>query len=200
VPGTGSVTKPDLLAALEPVVDVLEGLGIRYQVGGSVASSLHGMARATMDVDVVAELEAAHVDALVRALEDDYFVEKNAVRSAVRDRSSFNLIHQRTIMKIDVFLLKQRRYDQQALARSIDDTFVDDPGARPIKFAAAEDVILAKLEWYRLGNETSERQWTDVLGILRVQGDRLDRQYLRRWARELEVDDLLSRALGEVPD
>lgn len=192
------MSKPDLLAALEPVIDVLERLGVRYQVGGSVASSVHGMARATMDVDIVAELEAAHIGKLVGALQEDYFVEESTVRSAVRDCSSFNLIHQGTMMKVDVFLPKQRRYDRQALARSTNDTLVDDADSRQIKFAAPEDVILAKLEWYRLGNETSERQWADVLGVLRVQRNRLDLQYLRRWAVELDVDDLLSRALSEV--
>lgn len=192
------MSEPDLLAALEPVVDALERLGVRYQVAGSVASSVHGMARSTMDVDVVAELEDSHVGELVRSLQGDYFIDENQVRAAVRDRASFNLIHQATIMKIDVFLPKQRLYDRQALARGIDETIAEDPESRSIRFAAAEDVILAKLEWYRLGNETSERQWADVLGILRVQRDRLDVAYLRRWAVELGVEDLLARALGEV--
>jgi len=192
------VNTPDLLAALEPVIDVLERLGVRYQVGGSVASSVHGMARATMGVDVVAELEASHIGELISSLQDDYFVDEGLVRSAVRDRSSFNMIHQATIMKVDVFLPKQRPYDRQALARSIDDSLADDAEARKVSVAAPEDVILAKLEWYRLGNETSERQWADVLGVLRVQHDRLDVGYLERWAAELAVDDLLRRALEEA--
>lgn len=192
------MSKPDLLAALEPVVDVLERLGVRYQVGGSVASSVHGMARATMDVDIVAELEEAHVGELVGSLQPGYFVDERLVRSAVRDRSSFNMIHQATVMKVDVFLPKQRPYDRQALARGIDETLADDTEARIIKVAAPEDVILAKLEWYRLGNETSERQWADVLGVLRVQRDRLDVDYMKRWAADLDVGDLLKRALDEA--
>jgi hypothetical protein len=192
------VSEPDLLAALEPVIDALEKLGVRYQVGGSVASSVHGMARSTMDVDVVAELEDSHVGELVRSLQGDYFIDENQVRAAVRERASFNLIHQATIMKIDVFLPKQRPYDRQALARGIDEPIAEAAESRRIRFAAAEDVILAKLEWYRLGNEISERQWADVLGILRVQRDRLDVAYLQRWAVELCVEDLLTRALGEV--
>lgn len=192
------MSKPDLLAALEPVIDVLERLGVRYQVGGSVASSVYGMARATMDVDIVAELDAAHVSELVSSLQDDYFVDEGMIRFAVRDRSSFNMIHQATIMKVDVFLPKQRLYDSQAFDRSIDDTLVDDPESRRMRVAAPEDVILAKLEWYRLGNETSERQWDDVLGVLRVQRGRLDIDYMERWAVELDVGDLLKRALAEA--
>ncbi len=192
------MSAPDLLAALEPVIDVLERLGVRYQVGGSVASSVHGMARATMDVDIVAELEAEHVGKLVGSLRDGYFVDEGLVRAALRDRSSFNLIHQATIMKVDIFLPKERPYDRQALDRSIEDTLVDDPKARSLRVAAPEDVILAKLEWYRLGGETSERQWVDVLGVLRVQRDRMDVAYMKRWATELGVADLLERALEET--
>lgn len=192
------MSTPDLLAALEPVIDVLERLGARYQVGGSVASSMHGMARATMDVDVVAELKAAHVAEFVSSLQEDYFVDEGQVRSAIGDRSSFNMVHQATIMKVDVFLPKERPYDRQALARSIDDSLVDDVGSRSMKIAAPEDVILAKLEWYRLGGETSERQWADVLGVLRVQRGRVDVDYMKRWATELDIADLLQRALGEA--
>lgn len=193
-----TVRRPDLLAALEPVIEVLERLGVRYQVGGSVASSIHGMARATMDVDLVAELEADHVEALVRRLEGEYFIDESTVRSALRQRSSFNLIHQETMMKVDVFLPKARPYDREALARSLEDTLADDPSARPINVKAPEDVVLSKLEWYRLGGETSERQWSDVLGVLRVQEGRLDLDYARRWAAELGVGDLLERALAEA--
>jgi len=192
------VSRPDLLAALEPVVYVLERLGVRYQVGGSVASSMHGMARATMDVVVVAELEPGHVETLVRDLEGEYFVDEGMVRPALRDRTSFNLIHQGTMMKVDVFLPEARRYDREALARSLEDTLADDPSARRIKVKTPEDVILSKLEWYRLGGETSERQWADVLGVLRVQEGRLDLEYARRWAVELGVADLLERALQDA--
>lgn len=192
------MSKPDLLAALEPVVDLLDRLGVQYQIGGSVASSVHGMARATMDVDLVAALDATHVTDLVEALQADYFIDAGMVRTALQRRSSFNLIHQATMMKVDVFLPKARPYDRAALARSVSDTLVDEPAARRVSIAAAEDVVLSKLEWYRLGGEVSERHWADVLGVLRVQGDELDREYMRRWAMELGVDDLLDRALSDA--
>lgn len=151
-----------------------------------------------MDVDLVADLDATHVTDLVETLQADYFVDAGMVRTALRQRSSFNLIHQATMMKIDVFLPKGRPYDREALARSVEDTLVDEPSARRVSIASAEDVVLSKLEWYRLGGEVSERQWADVLGILRVQGNALDRDYMRRWALELGVDDLLGRALGDA--
>jgi len=188
------VSAPDLLAALEPVVDVLERLGVRYQIGGSVASSAYGMARATMDVDLVADLGEHDVDALVQALGSDYFVAADSAREAVKRRSSFNLIHQATMLKVVVFVSENRPYDTVALSRGRSETLVDEPGARAFRIASPEDVVLAKLSWYRLGGEVSEVQWADVVGVLRVQREALDFAYLKEWAGQLEIDDLLARA------
>ena len=192
------MSHPDLLAALEPVLDVFERLGVRYQVGGSVASSAYGMARATMDVDIVADLEDRDVAELVRSLEAEYFADAEMIRAALRDRSSFNLIHLPTMLKVDVFVPKQRRYDREALSRSRLDTLVDEPDARQVYVATPEDIVLQKLEWYRLGGEASERQWADVIGVLSVQADCLESDYLRRWAAELGIEHLLQRALDEL--
>lgn len=194
------MSAPDLLAALEPVVDVLDRLGVRYQVSGSVASSAYGMARATMDVDLVADLGETDVDALVGALQNDYFVAAEAAREAVVRRSSFNLIHQATMLKVDVFLPQNRPYDVVALRRGRSETLVDEPGARTFRIAAPEDVVLAKLSWYRLGGEVSETQWADVIGVLRVQHEALDFAYLEEWASQLEIDDLLARAMATAAD
>jgi len=187
----------DLLAALTPVAEVLDRLGVAYQIGGSVASSVHGMARATMDVDLVAELESPHVDPFVADLVADYYVDADMIREALRDRTSFNLIHQASMIKVDVFLPKQRRYDKAALARRAPDRLEDTPNAREFFVATAEDVILAKLEWFDRGGRASERQWNDVLGVLRVQGEAVDLKYLKQWAGELEIGDLLDLALSE---
>ena len=188
---------PDLLAALTPVVEVLDRLGVAYQVGGSVASSIHGMARATMDVDLVADLDLVHVDAFVGALVQSYYVDGDMIREALEQRSSFNLIHQESMLKVDVFVPKDRPYDRQALSRRIPDRLEDTPNARVFFVATAEDVVLAKLEWFDRGGRMSERQWIDVLGVLRVQEEAVDLDYLRRWASDLGVADLLERALRE---
>lgn len=187
----------DLFAALAPVADVLDELGRAYQVGGSVASSVHGMARATMDIDLVADLRAEDVDGFVARLAADYYVDADMIREALRDRSSFNLIHQASMLKVDVFIPKDRPYDQTALERRTIDRLQDDADAREFFVASAEDVVLAKLEWFDRGGRTSERQWNDVLGVLRVQGDALDREYLQKWAGDLGIVELLDRALSE---
>jgi hypothetical protein len=188
---------PHLLAALEPVVNVLERLDVVYQLGGSVASSIHGVARATMDVDLVANLQPEHVPSFVKELRHDYYVEEQMIREALRERSCFNLVHQPTVLKIDIFVPKDRPYDAAALQRRRIDTLDDAPDARGFFVASPEDVILAKLEWYDRGGRVSERQWGDILGVMRVQGEALDHDYLLRWARDLGVADLLERAEAE---
>ena len=189
---------PDLVAALRPVLSVLGDLGVRHFVGGSIASSAHGVARASLDVDVVAELEAVHVTRFVGALQDAYYVDVTRVRAAVESRRSFNLIHLATMFKVDVFVSKHRPFDLSAFARA--GTASPGPGleSQPIPMASAEDVLLAKLEWYRRGGEVSERQWTDVVGIVRVVSGALDVEYLRLWAVPLGVKDLLERILGQT--
>ena len=187
----------DLVSALRPVVAALQRLGIRHFIGGSVASSIHGVVRTTVDVDVVAELKESSVDALIHQIATDYYVSVQAARMAVVHEGCFNLIHLPTSFKIDMFVLKSRPFDQQALERSLADT-VGDEEAIHTRIASPEDVILNKLEWYRLGNEMSQRQWQDVIGVLKVQRHGLDFGYLERWAGELGVSDLLRRARQEI--
>ena len=184
----------DLLAALTPVLDVLTRLGVRHFVGGSVASSAHGIARASLDVDVVAELDALHVGRLVAALQDAYFVDETRVHAAVESKRSFNLIHLATMFSVDVFVAKARAFDRSQLARRQLLLLSEEP-ERYAYVASAEDTILAKLEWYRLGGGVADRQWRDVLGVIMVQGERLDLVYLRTMAAQLAVSDLLEQAL-----
>ena len=189
---------PDLVAALRPVLSVLGDLGVRHFVGGSIASSAHGVARASLDVDVVAELETVHVTRFVAALHDSYYVDAARVRAAVENRGSFNLIHLATMFKVDVFVSRNRPFDLSAFARA--GTAAPGPGleSQSIPVASAEDVLLAKLEWYRRGGDMSERQWDDVVGIVRVGRGAIDVDYLRRWAAPLGVEDLLERILTQT--
>jgi len=190
------LTTSDLVTALGPVVDVLDSLGVAYFVGGSVASSAHGVPRASIDVDVVADLEPQHVVPFVARLVETYYVDEGRVRAAVEARRSFNLIHLSTMFKVDVFVSKGRPFDREALHRAQLAPLDDGPEARHFRVASAEDAILAKLEWFRAGGEVSERQWSDVVGVLRM-GAKIDREYLERWATALGLGDLMARALDE---
>ena len=192
------MTSPDLLAALEPVVAALEAIGVEYSVVGSVASSAHGIARSTVDADLVADLPGSQVDALVDRLEQDFYVDRDAARDAVQRCAMFNVIHLATMIKVDVYVLGGRAFDRGSFARRQARALPDQPGARTYQVDTPEDTVLHKLEWYRAGGEVSDRQWSDIVGVLDVQGDALDRAYLDRWAAMLGVDDLLARAWDEA--
>jgi hypothetical protein len=191
------MTESDLIAALRPVGEALDDLGVRYYLGGSVASSAHGIARASLDADIVAALEPAHVDGLLNRLDSAYYIPVDRLRSAVMARSSCNFIHLATMFKIDIFVSKGRPFDRQAVERARLYAIDEAPDAPRFPVASPEDTVLAKLEWFRLGGETSERQWWDIVGVLRVAED-ADRIYLRYWATSLDVLDLLERALADA--
>lgn len=187
--------EPGLVTLL--VTGVFEELNIPYLIGGSVAGTIHGVVRTTLDADIVAELEHQHLPQLVQKLQPEFYLDQDAVTRAVQDRGSFNLIHQATMFKVDIFVSKGRPFDQSQFARRAAQVVVTEP--EQVAFvASAEDTILAKLEWFRLGDEVSDRQWRDILGVIRIQADRLDLVYLRRWATDLDVPDLLEKALGEA--
>lgn len=176
------------------VVDALRELDVPYLVGGSLASSLHGVPRSTHDVDLVADLDRSKVDALVARLEQTFYIDRDMILDAIKRRSSFNIIHLETMLKVDIFVLKRTAHAEEEMRRAQARSFSEGE----LVIAAAEDIILEKLEWFRLGQEVSDRQWTDVLGVLQIQGDVLDHDYLRRWASQLGLEPLLDRALADA--
>ena len=190
--------KPDILAALDPVVKAFEKIGVSYYLGGSVASSAYGIARATLDVDLVADLSAQHVNSLTEMLKSDYYIDKEMILDAIKRRSVFNLIHLETMLKVDIFIIKDRPYDGVAFQRKRKDTLDEEQGAAEFYFASPEDIILNKLEWFQMGGKVSERQWHDVLGIMKVQRELIDKEYLRLWAAELGISVLLEQAFRDA--
>ncbi|HLB74612.1 MAG TPA: hypothetical protein VJJ98_11380 [Sedimentisphaerales bacterium] len=189
--------QPDIVLAMDGVIACFEKFAIAYYIGGSVASSAYGIARATMDVDLVANVEAGQVDRLVEALETDYYINAQMIREAIRRSASFNLIHLETMIKIDVFVLKDRPYDSEAFRRRQPDTLSEE-NPRRFYLSSPEDIILNKLQWYQKGGGVSQQQWRDVLGVLKVQGDNLDVEYLKYWASKLNLTELLSRSFDDA--
>jgi hypothetical protein len=182
---------------LREVLAALTKHGIPYAVGGSIASSLHGIARYTQDADVTVEPFPGKEAQFVACFGPDYYVSLPAVQQAVRDRSSFNILQTRAGFKVDIFVRKDVPFEEAALRRRIPFSPPDQPGP-PIDLLTAEDVILFKLQWYRLGGEVSSQQWSDVLGVLKVQSGKLDDAHLDRFATDLGVSDLLARARREA--
>ncbi|MDX1503173.1 MAG: hypothetical protein R3325_12505 [Thermoanaerobaculia bacterium] len=185
--------QPEALRVALEVIGCLEELGIAYHLGGSYASSVHGVPRQTQDVDLVVDLDESSVVDLLGRLPEGYYRDPDSAREAVRRRASFNLIHLATGVKLDLFVAGREPFDREELARSLEIHLPSAPD-RPLRVKSAEDTILRKLEWFRRGGEVSDRQWGDVLGVLRAQEKTLDFGYLERWAGRLGVADLLERA------
>ena len=185
--------KPDIIIALDMVIGCFEKLSIDYYIGGSVTSSAYGIARATMDVDVVADIKTHQVNSLVHTLEKDYYINAETVKDAINRMASFNLIHLETMVKIDVFIMQNRPYDSNAMARRRYDT-LDEKSPRRFYLSSPEDIILGKLQWYHAGGRVSQQQWKDVLGVLKIQAGKLDLEYLKSWATKLDLSDLLNRS------
>lgn len=181
------------LVVVAKLARVFDDLQIRYLVGGSVASSLYGIPRATQDVDLVADIKHPHVQPITSALTGEFYVDADMIHEAIQARSSFNVIHLATMFKADVFILKGDSWSREEMTRARAEAFDVPEGKVAVRFASPEDTLLHKLVWYKLGNQISDRQWGDILGVLKVQGDLLDREYLDRWAPVLDVADLLER-------
>ena|ERR1044071_4322923 len=187
------------LSVLSQVTAILDGEGIRYVLVGSFASSIHGMYRSTADIDILADIKAEQVHPLFEALRNSFYVDEQVVRDAVAQRRSFNIIHFDSVFKVDFFIPKSEEFalaqlDRRELRR------VSPERNEAVYIASAEDTILAKLQWYRAGNETSNNQWNDVMGIIRISKQELDFGYLRLWAEKLGVTNLLEKAVGEAQE
>ncbi len=188
---------PDPLRVALAFATILDRLGVPYVTAGSFASSLHGEPRSTDDVDLVADLRAAHAAPLLSALREEWYISDEAVAGGIARGASFNAIHLASGVKVDVFVVGDDPFDGYRVARGQNVRVGGEPGA-VLRIDTAEHTVLRELEWFRRGGETSDRQWRDVLGILRAQGTRLDRAELAGWAERLGVTDLLTRALGEA--
>jgi len=191
------VKQPELIEITLKVIAIFEKLGIRYSIGGSLASSAFGIPRATMDIDIVADIKQENVPLLQECLAREFYADMDMIREAVRRKSSFNIIHLESLYKVDIFILQEHPFDLQALARRVQKKVSEDTSQEPF-FSTPEDIILNKLKWYQDGGGVSERQWNDILGVLKVQGKDLDMPYLSEWAEKLNLSALLARAIEEA--
>jgi hypothetical protein len=187
-----------ILAALMPVVEAFESLQVEYYVGGSVASLAHGFYRTTADVDIIADMHVEHVRPFVEGLQGLYYIDADMIKDAIKYRSEFGLLHLGTMFKVDVFIQKKRPYDLEVSNRVQAGTLGEDYSNDAFFMESPEDIVLTKLEWYKMGGGVSDRQWGDIKGVLKVVGPTLDMGYLRRWAAVLDVSDLLEQALSDA--
>ena len=189
--------KNEIISAIEPLIKAFDELGISYYIGGSIASSAYGKARATMDVDMVLNLQTSHVKYLSEKLNKIYYLDEEMISSAIKNGTSFNLIHLDTMLKIDAFILNDQPYPLAAFERKVKDKLDDEPNSINVYICSSEDIILNKLMWYKMGGKISERQWNDVVGVIKVQDERLNKDYLKKWSQHLGIIELLEQAFLE---
>jgi hypothetical protein len=190
------LSAPDPIAVALRVAEILESLGVNYVLGGSLASTLHGEPRATMDVDMAVDLRLDQVEAFHSRLGEEFYAEIQSMRAAVREERSFNLIHLPSMMKVDIFIPPREGIHTEKWKRRQRLVLQRDP-ERSAWVTDPENIVLQKLEWFRQGGGVAGSQWRDVLGVLKVQSERLDLDYIRLWAGRMEITELLEKALRE---
>jgi hypothetical protein len=174
---------------LRYAVAVLEAADIPYMITGSTVSSLQGQPRTTHDIDIVVGIDRSAIPALLAAFQSPrFYLEESAIRDAIATSSMFNVIDSEGGDKIDFWLLKSKSFDQFSFQRRYQET-----GAGTKMYVSQpEDTILGKLHWAKISGG-SEKQIADCVGVYEVNATNLDMEYLKRWAEQLGVTDLLAR-------
>lgn len=178
------------------VIKALEECGIKYFIGGSLGSSIYGIPRATLDADLISDLDHTKVQQLVEKLKDEFYIDADMIYDAIQHRSCFNLIHLPTMFKVDIFILKNDLYATVEFSRRRPEIVLET--GEIMQIAAPEDIILTKLLWYKDGGCVADRQYQDAKGVLLVQDELLDHNYLIHWAKMLGIDDLLEKLYFEI--
>jgi hypothetical protein len=193
---TSSQPQPDAIDIALRVAAAVEEAGGGYFVGGSLASSMQGEPRATNDIDIVLELPLGRIREFVEALGHDFEVDIDALRTALLNGTSCNVFFLPLLTKVDLFGVGPTAYDEAEFSRRRP-VVVREPDTYLV-LKTPEDTVLRKLWWFRQGSEVSDRQWRDIVQVLKISGSVMDDGYLERWATVLEVDDLLPRAREEA--
>ncbi len=185
----------DPLEVVKKATLIFEKTEIDYCIGGSLASSLYGIPRATQDVDIVADLTERNLEIILPLFSDKFYVDEEMARNAVKNGSSFNIIDREFLYKIDIFIQGADELSQKEMRRRMRYRLADSDD-QAIYLCSPEDIIAHKLYWYKLGNEVSERQWNDALNVVKVQRNQLDYDYLKIICEARGVSELLKRLLG----
>ena len=184
----------ETLLVAHTVGAALESLGARWYVGGSVASSVHGIPRATQDADIVATLHPGQGQKLASLLGEDFYIDADTAERAIHARRSFNVIHLETMFKVDIFVAQGDAYSRRAMESRLIRVVSDAPPLS-LPVATAEDTVAHKLFWFRQADESSDKQWRDLVGVLKTLDRHIDQARLRLACTDLGVDDLVDRAL-----
>ena len=191
------MAEPEEYLVLKQLTDALDDLEIDYAIGGSIASSLYGKVRFTQDVDINVAPFGEKAEQFYNILKDNFYISRDAMYQAISNRGSFNIIHLEFAFKIDIFLQKDDEFHRQLFLRR-KKVKLDESIDQLFDIVSAEDIILLKLLWYKSAGCISQRQWSDVLGVLAIQDRSLDMKYMITSSEELGVGELLQKAMDEV--
>ncbi|MGD0077345.1 MAG: hypothetical protein ABSB91_01825 [Sedimentisphaerales bacterium] len=189
------MSNPQDISVLQKFTEVLDGLKIAYAIGGSMASSVYGTVRFTQDADITVEPFGPTADKFFEILKNDFYISKEAMYQALQSRGSFNIIHFATAFKIDIFIQADNDFQKQVLSRS--KKLRLGGRGKQMSFVSPEDIVLLKLDWFKQSDCTSQRQWSDIQGVLVGRANSLDLGYLKSWAEKLGLAELLIRAISE---
>ena len=184
------------LGVLKTVISRLDELGIPHMVIGSFASSAYGLLRTTHGADIIVDLKVGQAGQVVEAFRRDFCVDAGQVEQAITGKRSFNVIHLEVFFKVDFFVLADTKFAREEFSRR--NRWPLGAQLGEVCVATPEDVLLSKLRWYLDGGQVSEVQWRDVIAVVKTQAGKLDWLYLRRWAQEPQIVDLLERARQEA--
>ncbi|MHC4206897.1 MAG: hypothetical protein ACYSTT_19750 [Planctomycetota bacterium] len=191
------MAKSEEYLVLKQLTDSLDDFKIDYAIGGSIASSLYGKVRFTQDADITIAAFDDKAEQLYYVLKESFYVSKDAMYQAISKRGSFNIIHLESAFKIDIFVRKDDDFHRQLFLRR-KKVKLDESIEHLFDIVSAEDIILLKLQWYQSAGCVSERQWSDVLGVLAVQSQMLDMKYLKDCSEKLGLSDILQNAIDEA--
>jgi hypothetical protein len=191
------MAEPEEYLVLKQLADTLDDFKIDYAIGGSIASSVYGKVRFTQDADITVASFADKAEQLYTILKENFYISKDAMYQAISNRGSFNVIHLTSAFKIDIFVQKDDDFHRQLFLRR-KKVRLDESIEHEFDIVSAEDIILLKLQWYKSAGCMSERQWSDVLGVLVVQSKSLDMKYLRSCSEKLGIGNVLQKVINEA--
>ena len=189
-----------LFTTLIEVAEMLATAKIDFVIGGSLASSLWGQERTTHDADVAVLLDLEKLRLLEPLVTWPYIMDTESIRSSLsnpREFASGQILNGETLDKIDLFLLSDSAY---TTARFANRRYVEVSPEKSLPFSSPEDIVITKLRWFVLGNRVSDRQWNDIVQVLEIQQGQLDDAYLKFWAENFGILQLLQEAKSQVVD
>ena len=173
--------KREFLTELDVLLDVIEKLNnlkIDYMLTGSLAMNYYAEPRMTRDLDIIIEIFPKDINRIIDKFQKEYYITENSVKEAIEQESSFNIIHNLSIIKIDFIIRKKEEYRKIEFDRKQTIRILDNE----IKIVSKEDLIISKIFWAK--DSKSEKQKNDIINLLQT---KYNKEYLIEWLTTLNL-------------